>query len=78
MAEEYVESHFGGLLVKISSAVGGDVGGKIYMIPQQALGQYVLAQANVAEFDARLPRDTLINVDFAVYRPDLTVRGSAG
>jgi hypothetical protein len=77
MAEEYVESPFGGLLVKIKDDLGGNVGGKIYLIPETALAQFELAAADQTDFANKL-NGKLINLDYAIFQPGLIVRGSAG
>jgi len=68
---------FEGLLVKISSGLGGGVGGKMYLFPRSALPAFEFNPENQGSFDTQLS-GKLINVDFAVYSPGFVVYASAG
>jgi hypothetical protein len=78
MAESFVKSEFGGLLVKVSANVGSDVGGKLYLIPKSSLSQFEFAPERGADFDAAFADNKLINVDYAAFRQDFIFRGSSG
>jgi hypothetical protein len=78
MAPTIVEGEFRGLIVKVSAKVGGEVGGKLYLIPESSLSQFEFARTNRAEFDAAFATNTLINVDYAAFRQDFIFRGSSG
>jgi hypothetical protein len=71
-----------GLLVKISSAVGGEVGGKTFLIRETDLLQYLFAPNDKTAFDATieasLDEKMRVNVDYAIFAPDFTTQGSAG
>jgi hypothetical protein len=68
---------FEGLLVKISSGMGGGVGGKMYLFPRSVLPQYEFSPQSQGSFDTQLS-GKLINVEFAVYSPGFVVYASAG
>jgi hypothetical protein len=66
-----------GLIVKISAKIGGEVGGKMFLIRETDLHQYLFTPQNQAAFDAAITA-TLVNVDYAIFAPDFTTQGSAG
>jgi hypothetical protein len=71
-----LESH-SGLLVKVSKGVAGDVGGKRYFIPESALAQFLINPKNKRELDEALD-GTLENIDYGIFRQDMTVGNSGG
>lgn len=52
MADVYTEISFGGLLVKISSEVGGEFGGKMFLIPEKSLKDFAYAPTDIARQSA--------------------------
>jgi len=66
-----------GLLVKIKAKVGGDFGGKMFLIPSSELYRFLFTPKDQGAFDAAI-KDPLWNVDYAVYTDDFKIRGSAG
>ena len=77
MVETWVESAFGGLLIKVSSEMKGEVKGKVYFIPQSALGPFEFLLSDPADFDNKLS-GLLLNLDYAIFKQDLNIQGSAG
>ena len=74
MAESF-QSTFGGLLVRIKPDVGGDFGGKIYLIPENSLQQFELVPTDAAGFNKVLAGKS-INIDYAVFRQDMSINGN--
>jgi hypothetical protein len=75
MAKGFNIESFNGLFVKISKDVGGEAGGKRYLIPESALSQFLVAPKNRRELDESLD-GTRENVDYAIFRTDMQIRGS--
>ena len=78
MAPTIVEGEFRGLIVKVSADVGGEVRGKLFLIPESSSSQFEFAPTNREEFDAAFVSNKLINVDYAAFRQDFIFRGSSG
>jgi hypothetical protein len=66
-----------GLLVKISSDVAGEIGGKMFLIPTRDLHNFLFLPQNQAAFDQAID-DPLVNVEYAIFTDDFRIRGSAG
>jgi hypothetical protein len=75
--KEFDLESFNGLFVKINKDVAGDAGGKRYLIPESALAQFLVNPKNKRELDEVLA-ETYENVDYAIFRQDMLVRGSGG
>jgi hypothetical protein len=79
--ENYLEGKTGYLLVKIDEDAASSVAGGVFAIPEKALEQFRIEAddlTNLNEFEENLPEPKRIFVDFAVFRPDVLVRGSGG
>jgi hypothetical protein len=68
---------FDGLLLKVSESVGGDIGGKRYLIPEHLLKQCVIEAEYGLEIDDAL-NGTFDIMDYGVYHRNLKSEGSGG